>query len=89
METVVAPDSWTKIQSRFCRLAERTHVLTSRSKLTSTDIALHLATLRQSRLRKRSASDEYGRSVPVAFAQSTHDLFGRTNVLEKSHVNDY
>lgn len=90
VETVVALDSWTKIRSCFCcRLAERTHVLTSWSKLTSTDVALHLATLRRSRLRKQSASDECGRSVPVAFARPTHDLFARTSVVEKSHVNDY
>lgn len=43
----------------------------------------------RSRLRKQSASDECGRSVPMALAQPTHDLFGRTSVVEKSHVNDY
>lgn len=90
METVEgACDSWTKIQRCFCRLAERTHVLTNWSKLTSTDVALRLATLRRSRLRKQSASDECGRSVPMALAQPTHNLFGRTSVVEKSHVNDY
>lgn len=25
----------------------------------------------------------------MALAQPTHDLFGRTSVVEKSHVNDY